>query len=76
MINRSVNIEPKTFRLVRHEDASGVSGTGVVAYGCMFADRTAVVRWCTKLASTGLYSDIDDVVDIHGHDGMTVLEWI
>lgn len=76
MIERRVNIEPKLFQLRRLEDESGVSGTGIVAYGVCFDDRTACVHWCTTVTSTTVYTDIDDVVNIHGHGGKTQLEWI
>lgn len=75
-IDQKVNFAPKRFKLNRIEDVSGVSGTGVVAYGVMFSDRTAALRWCSALSSLAVYTDIDDVVSIHGHNGATVLEFI
>ena len=75
-VQRRVNIEPKRFKLVREEDESGVSGTGVVAFGVMFDDRSAVVHWNTVISSITNYRDIDDVVTIHGHGGKTQLDWI
>ena len=75
-IDQKVNFAPKRFQLNRNNDVSGVSGTGVVAYGVMFSDRTAAMRWCSSLSSLAVYNDIDDVVSIHGHEGGTVLEWI
>ncbi len=73
---RRVNIDPKRFRLIRVEDESGVSGTGYVAAGVMFDDRSAVVHWNTTISSITSYRDIDDVVAIHGHGGKTELDWI
>lgn len=61
----------KTFQLVRTEDVTGVSGTGVVAEGVVFTDGTAAMRWKTGTASTAVYESIDDVQAIHGHDGAT-----
>ena len=75
-VKQRTKIEPKVFLLVRHEDESGVSGTGIVAYGVMFDDRTSVVHWCTEITSTTVYVDIDDIEAIHGHGGKTVLEFI
>lgn len=45
------------FQLVRRKDESGVSGVGAVLDGCVFADGTTVVRWCTQNApaSTVVY---------------------
>lgn len=75
-VQRRVNIPPRIFKLVRTEDESGVSGTGEVAYGVMFDDRSTVVHWNTAISSITTYRDVDDVVTIHGHDGKTQLEWI
>jgi len=61
----------RTFVLHRDEDVSGVSGTGVVAEGAVFSDGIVVVRWLGKHASTTVWSSIDDVVAINGHDGRT-----
>lgn len=66
----------RTFVLNRHEDESGVSGTGVVAEGVEFSDGTVALRWTLSSASTGVYKNIDDVIDIHGHHGKTVVEWL
>lgn len=68
----------RRFELVRTEDVSGVSGTGVVALGVQFPDGTVVVRWNTGVqpASTVNHIDIDAVVAIHGHDGRTTVEWL
>jgi hypothetical protein len=65
----------RTFRLVRSEDVSGVSGTGAVAWGAVFPDGVAVLRWKTAGGSTAVYDSVEDVERIHGHDGKTRLEW-
>lgn len=66
-----------TRRLVlrRLVDVSGVSGTGVVAYGVQFPDGSVVLRWDTKVRSTVFYDSIEDVEAITGHGGSTVIEW-
>lgn len=66
----------RRFQLKRHEDASGVSGVGSVATGIEFPDGQVALRWNTSTASTGIYKDILDVIAIHGHGGMTQIEWI
>lgn len=68
--------EPRRFNLLRSEDASGVSGTGLVASGVQFSDGTCAMRWRTSTSSTSVYASIDDVVTIHGHNGATVVGWI
>lgn len=64
------------FELVRHEDVTGVSGTGVVAQGVQFDDGIVVVRWLGQHASTVIWPGIDDVEHIHGHDGRTEIRWL
>jgi hypothetical protein len=61
----------RTFKLVRTEDVTGVSGTGVVAEGVVFEDGSAAMRWKTETASTAVYDSIEDVERIHGHGGST-----
>ena len=61
----------RLFHFERDEDASGVSGTGVVAHGVEFNDGTCAVRWNSSMASTAVFSSMDDIVAIHGHDGKT-----
>lgn len=65
----------RRFRFERDADVSGVSGTGVVATGILFADGQAVVRWIVadKPQSTVVYSSLHDAELIHGHDGKTRL---
>jgi hypothetical protein len=67
----------RTFILLRHHDASGVSGTGTVAEGVEFSDCRCALRWVAPNApaSTGTYDSIEDVVRIHGHGGATSVVW-
>jgi hypothetical protein len=67
----------RTFILLRHHDASGVSGTGTVAEGVEFSDCRCALRWVTPdaPASTGTYDSIEDVLRIHGHGGATSVVW-
>jgi hypothetical protein len=69
---------PRRFRLVRHEDPSGVSGLGIVANGVQFPDGNVAVRWCCPdlPPSTAVWDSIEAVMAVHGHGGKTVLEWI
>jgi hypothetical protein len=41
----------------------------------MFSDGTAALRWCSEFRSTAVYTSMDDVNAIHGHDGATTIEW-
>lgn len=70
--------EPLRFRLVRSEDVNGVSGTGTVAFGTYYPapnDRVTLA-WCSKTNSVCVYDSIEDVEEIHGHQGRTEVEWI
>lgn len=66
---------PRTFILYRVTDISGISGTGVVAEGVQFSDGVCVCRWTTETATTTMYANIQDVEEIHGHDGATKIIW-
>jgi len=64
-----------TFRLVRAEDVSGVSGTGVVAEGVRFHDGQCVMSWFGRHHTLEIAPRIEDIVEIHGHSGKTVIQW-
>jgi hypothetical protein len=62
----------RRFHFLREKDASGVSGVGKVAEGCLFTDTgQVVVHWIGNHPSINIYNSIDDVMFIHGHAGMT-----
>jgi hypothetical protein len=64
------------FVLYRQEDETGVSGTGLVAYGVEFPDGRCVMRWNTNTRSTAVYDDIGDLEQVHGHEGKTKIIWL
>jgi len=75
----------KRFRLVRTEDESGVSGTGVVAVGVEFPSGYCEMEWLNgendrvQTEQNGLASypgGVDDLIEVHGHEGRTTVEWI
>jgi hypothetical protein len=66
----------KRFELVRHVDNTGISGTGVVAQGVEFDDGVCVMRWLTEYRSTAVYEHIGDLVEIHGHGGLTIVRYL
>ena len=53
--------------MIRHADASGVSGVGRVLDGVVFADGQTVVRWRVdgKPLSTEIYAAFADFALIH-----------
>jgi hypothetical protein len=66
---------PRTFKVMRNTDVSGVSGAGHVADGVLFGDGTTVLRWRSEHRSTAVYEDFETMRAIHGHDGATVFEF-
>jgi hypothetical protein len=71
---------PRRFRLVREVDSTGISGTGVVAFGTEFPDGVCVTRWRLETGSgvsqTCVWDSLDDIRAIHGHNGSTRIEFI
>ena len=69
----------KTFTFYRTEDISGVSGTGEVAEGVLFASGKVAISFypCkpTFVSNVIVFSSMDDVIKVHGHDGKTQIKW-
>jgi hypothetical protein len=65
----------RVFVLIRDEDVTGQSGTGVVAEGVRFSDGRLAMRWLTQHTSTALYDSLEDLLAIHGHGGKTRVEF-
>lgn len=61
----------KPFYLFRHEDESGVSGTGVVALGVQLPTGRCILEWTVAPHTMGFYESLEDVTLVHGHDGKT-----
>jgi hypothetical protein len=66
------------FALLRHEDATGVSGTGLVASGReLWPGGWAILSWKGRWHTLVLHTQgIASVVAIHGHDGRTEVVWL
>ena len=76
-VNQNSNISRmRRFILVRIKDATGVSGTGVVAEGTTFTDGLSVIHWLREPFTTGVYKTLNDVIAVHGHEGGTQLHFI
>ena len=65
----------RSFTLVRDIDDSGVSGTGTVAEGVVFANGEAALHWLGMKSSIAIYHSVDDLIEIHGHGGHTLIQW-
>jgi len=66
----------RNFRLVRTEDVSGISGTGIIAEGVQFSSGKCVLAWTTEYQSVAVYDSIEELDAIHGHNGRTHIEWL
>jgi hypothetical protein len=66
----------RRFNLVRSEDVSGMSGTGIVGEGVVLTSGRAVLTWLTPIASVAIYDSVDAMEKIHGHEGRTSVVYI
>lgn len=66
----------RRFVLDRREDPSGVSGTGVVANGVQWPDGAVSLRWLGEDPAFANWDSIEAVERVHGHNGLTVVEWL
>jgi hypothetical protein len=68
---------PRRFALHRSHDISGISGTGIVAFGTAYPGGTTTLAWCAgDITSVTVYDSPENVLQIHGHQGATHLVWI
>lgn len=68
-MNLALNI--RRFYGLRHEDASGVSGLGIVFEGVTWSDGKCAIRFISPTGSTNIFDSIEAVKAVHGHAGMT-----
>jgi hypothetical protein len=73
-IEKRVNL--RRFVLLRTEDESGTSGTGIVAEGVEFTDGSVALRWRSIINSTVVYDNLKAVDLIHGHGGKTQVAFV
>lgn len=66
----------RRFVLHRDVDATGTSGTGVVAEGVEFSDGHVSLHWLTQYTSVAVYGNVRVLLAIHGHGGNTSIRWI
>lgn len=67
---------PRLFELYRHQDITGLSGTGTVAWGTLWPDGKVSLRWATEFPSTVHWDGLSPLLAVHGHNGATVLRWL
>jgi hypothetical protein len=67
----------RNFILVRHQDPTDISGTGVVAEGVEFTNGKVCMVWLTRPAySLVIHESIFEVEKVHGHNGSTTIQWL
>ena len=66
----------RKFVLVRTEDATGTSGTGIVAEGVQFSNGQVVIHWISQLEAINVYANAIVLEQLHGHGGLTTVQWI
>lgn len=66
----------RLFHLVRKNDVSGVSGTGIVALGTEYPNGKCTISWNHELSCIGVYDSLEQLIEIHGHGGDTVVRFI
>lgn len=66
----------RMFVLVREEDATGTSGTGVVAEGVEFSNGQVSIHWISQLESVAVYANVKVLDALHGHQGRTKVKWL
>jgi hypothetical protein len=71
-----MQLDFRRFQLVRDDDITGISGTGMVALGVVFPTGRVVIQWQGARTSTVVWDSIEDAMAIHGHNGSTRLVWI
>ncbi len=66
----------RDFILIRKKDISGRSGTGVVAEGTIFTDGQAVLKWLREPYALGIFTSIEELLSVHGHEGNTYVQFV
>lgn len=68
-VNPLTAARARMFQLVRDEDETGISGTGIVAEGIEFSNGMCALCWLTAMHSVAVYPNIRQLEAIHGHNG-------
>lgn len=65
----------RLFVLDRKVDATGTSGTGIVAEGVRFSNGKVALHWLSHLGAVNVYDSMDVCEALHGHSGNTRVVW-
>lgn len=64
----------KPFYLLRNEDVSGTSGTGIVCMGAVLPSGRVVLEWIiANHATIEILNNLEEVTLLHGHEGRSVV---
>ena len=66
----------RRFNLIRKEDQTGISGTGIVAEGTEYSNSSVSLTWLTPHWSGTWFISIHELKHIHSHNGKTKISWI
>lgn len=67
----------RRFVLVRNEDVTGKSGTGIIGEGVAWTGGPAFLHWVTEYESFVHWpGGVDAILAVHGHEGKTVVRWL
>lgn len=67
---------PRRFHLFRNHDVSGISGTGLIAEGAVWSSGAVALHWPGHPRATSVWASIHDVIEVHGHEGATEIQWL
>lgn len=71
------HVVPRIFVLMRHQDISGISGTGEVAEGVVWSDGSASLRWHGEHTATTFWQGgLPALLAVHGHSGTTEVVYL
>lgn len=68
-VNPLTDPRARTFKLIREDDETGISGTGCVAEGIEFSNGMCAMCWLTAMHSVAVYPNVRQLEAIHGHNG-------
>jgi hypothetical protein len=72
-------VQPQAFMMVRGKDETGVSGTGMIAEGCVFSNGKCAVCWASATPCVQVWDSFEafKAVHIDSHPGNeTKLVWL
>ncbi|MFC4328339.1 hypothetical protein ACFPC0_10925 [Streptomyces andamanensis] len=69
-------VAPRRFVFERHEDETGISGTGTALEGVVFPHGGVHLMWLGTVRSLVEWPSIEEALAMHGHDGRTQIRWL